>query len=481
MRFKKGGSMNENFIDIWSNALKILQEEISPVGYKTYVEVMVPRLVDQNTICFLSPSNYHIDVCKKRYLDLIQNTLTFLTKKNYTIIFEAKEIIPETNIQNEDQKPYVQEISQTTNDENIKYTNDTKISEGEEEQQKENRTTNVLNSKYTFENFIVGSNNRFAHAAAYAVYENPGKKYNPLFIYGGVGLGKTHLMQAIGNAVLQKDPSVKLLYATGELFANELVSAIMTNKNEAFRKKYRNIDLLLIDDIQFLAGKEKCQEEFFHTFNTLFESGKQIVLTSEKPPKEIDMLEDRLKTRFEMGLSVDIQAPDYETRLAILRKKTENEHYVINDDILVKIASRVKTNIRELEGVFNKLVAYTSFTNNELTDSVVDNTIESILVKNTKVLTSKLIMQVVCKFFNIKVTDIVSAKKSNSIVYPRQIAMYLCRELANMSFPNIGKDFGGRDHSTVLHAYAKIKEEYENNSETKDLIEEMKKNLSVAN
>ena len=205
-----------------------------------------------------------------------------------------------------------------------------------------------------------------------------------------------------------------------------------------------------------------------------------MILTSEKPPKEIALLEDRLKTRFEMGLSVDIQTPDYETRLAILRKKAEKERYVINDDILVKIATKVKSNIRELEGVFNKLVAYTSFTNNELTDAVVENTIESILVKNTKVLTSKLIMQVVCKFFNIKVSDIVSDKRSNSVAFPRQIAMYLCREIANMSFPAIGKDFGGRDHSTVLHAYSKIKDEYEKNSETKDLIDDIKKALSIA-
>lgn len=472
--------MNENFIDIWSQALKILQDEISPVGYKTYVEVMVPRLVDENTLCFLAPSNYHIDVCKKRYLDLIQNTLTFLTKKSYSIIFEAKEIIPDTNnIDNKyNDEPYNQENVQTTNDKFLNQ-NNTQISNNLTIKNQKTNEKTILNPRYTFENFIIGSNNRFAHAAAYAVYENPGKKYNPLFIYGGVGLGKTHLMQAIGNAVLVKNPETKLIYATGELFANELVSAIMTDKNEAFRRKYRNIDLLLIDDIQFLAGKEKCQEEFFHTFNTLFESGKQIILTSEKPPKEIDMLEDRLKTRFEMGLSVDIQAPDYETRLAILRKKSKDEHYVINDDILVKIATKIKSNIREIEGVFNKLVAYTSFTNNELTDAIVDNTIESILVKNTKILTSKLIMQVVCKFFNIKVSDIISIKKSNSIVYPRQVAMFLCRELANMSFPSIGKDFGGRDHSTVLHAYSKIKDEYENNPETKELIEDIKKTLSL--
>lgn len=467
--------MEQNFINIWSQALEILQEEISPVGYKTYVEVMVPRLVDENTLCFLSPSNYHIDICKKRYLDLIENTLSFLTKKSYTITFEAKEIIPD-NSGEEDVNTNItslqtpkEETSSINNDITTKKsTNDNKIEDSR------------LNPRYTFDNFIIGSNNRFAHAAAVAVSETPGKKYNPLFIYGGVGLGKTHLMQAIGNAMYNNNPNLKMIYATGELFANELVSAIMTDKNESFRKKYRNIDLLLIDDIQFLAGKEKCQEEFFHTFNTLFESEKQIVLTSEKPPKEIPLLEDRLKTRFEMGLSVDIQAPDYETRLAILRKKAEKERYIINDDILVRIASKVKSNIRELEGVFNKLVAYTSFTNNNLNNDVVDNIIESILVKNTKVLTSKLIMQVVCKFFNIKVSDIVSDKRSNNVAYPRQIAMYLCREVANMSFPNIGKDFGGRDHSTVLHAYSKIKDEYEKNSETKDLIEDIKKALSIA-
>lgn len=465
--------MEQNFMNIWSQALEILQEEISPVGYKTYVEVMVPRLVDENTLCFLSPSNYHIDICKKRYLDLIENTLSFLTKKSYNITFEAKEIIPDNSIE-EDITTNITNLQtpkeETSNINNItkKTTNDNKIEDSR------------LNPRYTFDNFIIGSNNRFAHAAAVAVSETPGKKYNPLFIYGGVGLGKTHLMQAIGNAMYKNNSNLKMIYATGELFANELVSAIMTDKNESFRKKYRNIDLLLIDDIQFLAGKEKCQEEFFHTFNTLFESGKQIILTSEKPPKEIPLLEDRLKTRFEMGLSVDIQAPDYETRLAILRKKAEKERYIINDDILVRIASKVKSNIRELEGVFNKLVAYTSFTNNDLTNEVVDNTIESILVKNTKVLTSKLIMQVVCKFFNIKVSDIVSDKRSNNVAYPRQIAMYLCREVANMSFPSIGKDFGGRDHSTVLHAYSKIKDEYEKNSETKDLIEDIKKALSIA-
>lgn len=465
--------MGENFMKTWEQALEILQEEISPVGYKTYVEVMVPRLSDENTICFLAPSNYHIEVLSKKYLDLIQNTLTFLTKKNYIITFESKEL--------------------STNDEyELKNTNDKEINNiqpvpvnGVEDKNIITNTSNVishaigLNPKYTFENYIIGSNNRFAHASAVAVSEAPGTKYNPLFIYGGVGLGKTHLMQAIGHSIAETCPGFNVIYTTGENFANELVSAIMNNNSEAFRNKYRNIDLLLIDDIQFLAGKEKCQEEFFHTFNTLFEGGKQIILTSEKPPKEINLLEDRLKTRFEMGLAVDIQAPDYETRLAILRKKAEKERYVIGDDVLIKIATKVTSNIRELEGVFNKLIAYTSFTNKELTAAIIDNTIESILVKNTKVLTSTLIIQVVCKFFNIKVSDVLSEKRSNNVAYPRQIAMYLCRELINMTFPNIGKDFGGRDHSTVLHAYSKISDEYANNEETKSLIDDIKKSLSI--
>lgn len=477
--------MGINIMDIWAEALEILNQETSRIGYQTYIEIMVPRLVDNNTICFLAPSKYHIDVCEKRYLDLIQNTLRLLTNKEFNIIFESKEIVADMeqdidtdNLQNLRTNTY----QQATNENNREERRGGNYSNSENSSSNSNQQTNEkanLNPKYTFENFIIGSNNRFAHAAAVAVYENPGKKYNPLFIYGGVGLGKTHLMQAIGNAMYQSNPNTRMIYATGEIFANELVSAIMNDKNETFRKKYRNIDLLLIDDIQFLAGKDKCQEEFFHTFNTLFESGKQIVLTSEKPPKEI-ALEDRLKTRFEMGLSVDIQTPDYETRLAILRKKAERERYIINDDVLVKIATRVKSNIRELEGVFNKLIAYTSFTNNELTDAIVDNTIESILVKNTKVITSKLIMQVVCKFFNIKVSDILSTKRSNSVAFPRQIAMYLCREVANMSFPSIGRDFSGRDHSTVLHAYSKIKEEYDNNPETKNLIEDIKKSLSIA-
>lgn len=473
--------MNESFIEIWEKALEIIKEEISPVGYKTYVEVMVPRLVDENTICFLAPSQYHIEVLTKKYLDLIQNSLTFLTNKNYIICFQSKDM---SLINDEEETQEIEErtIAKTNSDVTVEQ----KIEEKTSKQTEEKNSVNLngdsgLNPKYTFDNYIVGSNNRFAHAAAIAVSENPGTKYNPLYIYGGVGLGKTHLMQAIGHAIKKNNPNINIIYTTGESFTNELVSAIMRDNsdNETFRNKYRKIDVLLIDDIQFLAGKEKCQEEFFHTFNTLFESGKQIILSSEKPPKQINMLEERLKTRFEMGLTVDIQAPDYETRLAILKKKRDNERYVMDDSVLVKIATKVTSNIRELEGVFNKLIAYTSFTNNELTDDIIDNTIESILVKTTNVVTSKLIMQVVAKFFNIKVDDMLSMNRSKNVAYPRQIAMFLCRNVINMTFPQIGKDFGGKDHTTVLHAYNKIEAEYMTNEETKTLIDDIKKSLST--
>ena len=464
--------MEDNFINIWEKALEALKEETSQIAYKTYIEVMVPRLIDKNTICFLSPSSYHIEICKKRYLDLIQNTLKFLTSVDYKITFEAKDAIPE----NESDENLDVEIIKGQYG-NIKVGDNNIVNNNIKLDPKTVKEKAGLNPRYTFDNFIVGSSNRFARATAYSVYENLGMT-NPLYIYGGVGLGKTHLMQALGNATIDKDPSKKVIYCTGELFVNELIKAMLNpNMNDTFKQKYRNVDLLLIDDVQIIAGKDKCQEEFFHTFNSLFESGKQIVLTSEKPPKEINGLEDRLKTRFSMGVSVDIQTPDYETRLAILKKKAEEERYVIDEDILVKIATRVKSNVRELEGVFNKLVAYTKFTNNPLTDAVVDNTIESILVKNTKIMTSKLIMQVVAKFFNIKVTDLTSDKRTTTLAFPRQIAMYLCREVADMSFPAIGKDFGGRDHSTVLHAYSKVKYDYDNNPDTKDLIDDIKKTL----
>lgn len=463
--------MEDNIMELWEKVLDLLKEEISPIAFNTFISEIVPRQIDSKTISLLAKSSYHVDVCKVKYEDLIKTALKMLTSIDYEIIFEAKTAVPENDKINLDEEVVRGQYGDVeSNGEMLNPILD-------KEKIRENAG---LNKRFTFDNFIIGNNNRFAQATAYSVYENLGLT-NPLFIYGGVGLGKTHLMEAIGNAVIDEDPSKKVLYCTGELFVSELIKVMLNPKNnemnEQFKKKFRDLDLLLIDDVQIIAGKEKCQEEFFHTFNALCDSGKQIVLTSERPPKEINGLTDRLKTRFSMGVSVDIQTPDYETRLAILKKRAEEERYIVADDILVKVATKVKSNVRELEGVFNKLMAYTRFTNNQLTDDVVDNIIESILVKSSNVLSSTLVMQVVAQFFNIKVSDLTSDKRSNSIAKPRQIAMYLCREVADMSFSAIGNDFGGRDHSTVLHAYSKISDEYNNNADTKDLIDDIKKAL----
>ena len=300
--------------------------------------------------------------------------------------------------------------------------------------------------------------------------------YNPLFIYGGVGLGKTHLMQAIGNEILKRDTSKKVLYVTSEAFTNELVNAIKDGnyKNELFRNKYRNIDILLIDDIQFFAGKNTAQEEFFHTFNTLYQNGKQIILSSDKPPRDISLLEDRLKSRFEWGLLADISMPDYEMRLAILKKKTELEGILIDDDILALIATRIDSNIRELEGVLNKILAYTSLTHSPITIEVVEKAINDVTLQKENIISADYIQDVVSNYFKIDKRDLVSSKKSNDIAYPRQIAMYLCRTVGQMSFPRIGNDFGGRDHTTVMHAYKKIEKEIKENTNTKLIVESVK-------
>lgn len=466
--------MDDELKVIWEKALEELKNETSQIGYKTYIAVMIPRLVNKNTICFTAPSQYHIETCKTRYLDLIQNTLKYLTSIDYQIKFDVKDATrDDDDLENEIEENKIESIDSATVI--------PPHSKSERANIKILKEAAGLNPRYSFENFVVGTNNRFARATAISVCQNLGAS-NPLYIYGGVGLGKTHLMQAIGNFILDTDPSKKVIYCTGETFVSELIKAMLNpGMSEAFKEKYRNIDLLLIDDVQIIAGKDKCQEEFFHTFNALFDNGKQIVLTSEKPPKEINGLEDRLKTRFSMGVSVDIQTPDYETRLAILKKRAEEERYIIDDSILENVASKVRSNVRELEGVFNRLMAYSKFTNEPLTDAVVENAIESILVANTNVMTSKLIMQVVAKFFNLRVTDLTSDKRSNTIAFPRQIAMYLCREVADMSFPQIGKDFGGRDHSTVLHAYAKVKDGYENNTDTRELIDDIKSALEREN
>lgn len=331
-----------------------------------------------------------------------------------------------------------------------------------------------LNPKYTFESFVIGENNRFAQAAAYAVSEAPGSAYNPLFIYGGVGLGKTHLMHAIGNEILKRSPSKKVLYVTSEKFTNDFINGIRDKSNEKFRDKYRNIDILLIDDIQFIAGKEGIQEEFFHTFNAISENKGQIVLTSDKPPKDINPLEERLKSRFEWGLMVDISQANYETRLAILRKKVQLENIVIDDLVLSNIATNIDSNIRELEGTLNKIVALASLTHSPITLDMAEKAVADIVANKEKVISPDNIKINVSKYYNVPLDDINSSKRSDKIAYARQVAMYLCRTVAKMQYKNIGIAFGNRDHSTVMHACDKIETELKNDANSRAHVDNLK-------
>ncbi|SHH36397.1 chromosomal replication initiator protein DnaA [Anaerosphaera aminiphila DSM 21120] len=339
-----------------------------------------------------------------------------------------------------------------------------------------------LNQKYIFENFVVGKSNEFAHAASLAVaesYLNPHEAHsNPLFIYGGVGLGKTHLMQAIGHFVQSQDPSKKVLYVTSEQFTNELINSIQTNKNEAFRNKYRRVDLLLIDDIQFIADKDRTQEEFFHTFNELHESNRQIVLTSDKPPKDIKALEERLISRFAWGLVVDIGPPDLETRIAILRSKAESEGFNIPNNVINFIAENVKSNIRELEGALSRVMAYSKLTTSEISEQTAAIVLKDLYnTKKEKVINTQIIKEVVAKSYKVNIDDIDSKKRTRSIAYPRQIAMYIARELTDLSLPKIGEEFGGRDHSTVIHAYNKVERDMEEDTSLKIKINNLMREI----
>ncbi|RMG56229.1 MAG: chromosomal replication initiator protein DnaA [Acidobacteria bacterium] len=318
-----------------------------------------------------------------------------------------------------------------------------------------------LNPKYTFDTFVVGSSNQFAHAAAMAVAESPSKAYNPLYIYGGVGLGKTHLMHAIGHAIRSRNRHLRLCYISSERFMNELINSIRYDKTLSFREKHRNIDVLLMDDIQFLAGKERTQEEFFHTFNALYDAQKQIVITSDCPPKDIPTLEERLHSRFEWGLIADIQPPDLETKVAILKRKAEQEKIDLPDSVALFIASKIKSNIRELEGALVRLVAYSSLTGSPINLSLARETLKGIIEEDDKHITIELIQKVVADYYGLRVSDLKSKNNSRSIAVPRQIAMYLCKRLTKASLPEIGREFGGKHHTTVLHSYNKINELYE--------------------
>ncbi len=428
---------------------ELLKPEVTPISYDTWIVPLDIRSIEGNNIVFTTNSEFQKDFIENKYKSLIFNTLRYITNKDWTFSV----------------------IDLSTEDTNKDIITDEKVNISSAEVES-NKST--LNNKYTFETFVVGNNNRFAYAAALAVGNEPSKSYNPLFLYGGVGLGKTHLMNAIGNRILENNPRTNVLYVTSEKFTNQLINAIKDNKNEIFRNKYRNIDVLLIDDIQFIAGKERIQEEFFHTFNTLYENGKQIIISSDKPPRDIPFLEDRLKSRFEWGLLADISCPDYETRLAILRKKAQDENLIIEDYILSNIANKIDSNIRELEGVFNKVVAIASLTHSPITIELAEKTINEFKYESEKVISSDFIKETVAKYFSIEKDDLSGNKRSNDIAFPRQIAMYLCRTIANMSYPQIGIDFGGRDHSTVMHACKKIEKEIKEKNNTKLIVDSVK-------
>ena len=339
-----------------------------------------------------------------------------------------------------------------------------------------------LNPNYTFETFVVGNNNRFAQSAALAVAESPGEAYNPLYIYGGPGLGKTHLMHSIGHFILEQKPDTKVIYVTSEEFTNEVIESIRNGNASSmtkFRDKYRKVDVLMIDDIQFIIGKESTQEEFFHTFNALQTQGKQIILTSDKPPKEMETLEERIRSRFEWGLMADIGVPDYETRMAILRKKAESDNFNINDEILNYIANNIKSNVRELEGALNKLLAYNNLVHTEITMDIAQKELQNIITPDKpKEITPQLIIEVVSEHFQISLDQMISKNRSSDIAKPRQIAMYLCKNMTDIPLDTIGSLLGGRDHSTIIHGIKKISEEYETNETTKSLIETIKKKIN---
>jgi chromosomal replication initiator protein len=336
-----------------------------------------------------------------------------------------------------------------------------------------------LNPKYTFDTFVVGHGNRFAHAASLAVAEAPAKAYNPLFIYGGVGLGKTHLMQAIAHYVIRSNRAARVIYVTSEKFTNDLINSISSNAMESFRKKYRSVDLLMIDDIQFLAGKDRTKEEFFHTFNTLHEASKQIVISSDRPPKEIPTLEERLWSRFEWGLIADIQPPDLETRIAILKKKSELEELAVPQEVLTLIATKMVSNIRELEGGLIKVIAYASLTGEEVTMSMAESILKDIMspAKDRSHVDIDLIKKVTAEYYSIKIDDMTAKTRTREIVTARQVAMYLARKMTNASLPKIGEEFGGRDHTTVMHANGKIAEELKTNPEIEEAVKSISGNI----
>ncbi|WP_019394659.1 chromosomal replication initiator protein DnaA [Priestia filamentosa] len=441
----------ENIHDLWDKALVEIQKKLSKPSFETWLKSTKAHSLQGSSLTVTAPNDFARDWLEAHYGNLISETLYSLTGEE----LEIKFIIPQHQSSSELDVVHPKEKKKKVDDV-VEF------------------SPSMLNSKYTFETFVIGSGNRFAHAASLAVAEAPAKAYNPLFIYGGVGLGKTHLMHAIGHYVLEHNPSAKVVYLSSEKFTNEFINSIRDNKAVEFRNKYRSVDVLLIDDIQFLAGKEQTQEEFFHTFNTLHEESKQIVISSDRPPKEIPTLEDRLRSRFEWGLITDITPPDLETRIAILRKKAKADGLDIPNEVMLYIANQIDSNIRELEGALIRVVAYSSLINKDINADLAAEALKDIIPSSKpRVITIHDIQRVVGQHYNVKLEDFKAKKRTKSVAFPRQIAMYLSRELTDFSLPKIGEEFGGRDHTTVIHAHEKISKLLDSDAQLQKQVKEI--------
>lgn len=446
----------DNISELWSNALASIEKKLSKPSYETWLKSTKADSLEEDTLVISAPNEFARDWLESQYSSLITEIVCELTGSDLNVKF----IIP-----------------QNGGDDHINFERRRTNAMSKTPPAAQGSKT-MLNPKYTFDTFVIGSGNRFAHAASLAVAEAPARAYNPLFIYGGVGLGKTHLMHAIGHYVTENNPDAKVVYIASEKFTNEFINSIRDNKAVDFRNKYRNVDVLLIDDIQFLAGKEQTQEEFFHTFNTLHDESKQIIISSDRPPKEIPTLEDRLRSRFEWGLITDITPPDLETRIAILRKKAKAEGLNIPNEVMLYIANQIDTNIRELEGALIRVVAYSSLINQDMNADLAAEALKDIIPSSKpKTITIHDIQRSVGEHYNISLEDFAAKKRTKSIAFPRQIAMYLSREMTDFSLPKIGQEFGGRDHTTVIHAYDKISKLLSSDNELKNSIENITSEL----
>ena len=448
----------------WDKILESIRDdnELSNVAFKTWLLPLKVFRIEGNILKITAPFEQAATYVENKYKTFLYVAVAEAMGEEYEIrIITEDEALKEKPLESETPK---------------------KAAAAPAPKVAEEQKTN-LNPRYTFDTFVIGSNNRFAHAAALAVAESPGKEYNPLFLYGGVGLGKTHLMHSVAHYILQQDPTKKVLYVTSEVFTNELIDSIRNGNNNsmtAFREKYRNIDVLLIDDVQFIIGKESTQEEFFHTFNALHSANKQIIISSDRPPKDMETLEARLQSRFEWGLIADISSPDYETRMAILRKKEELDGYNIDDEVIRYIATNIKSNIRELEGALNKLVALSNLEKREINISMAEEVLKDIISPNQKrEVTPQVILDVVAEHYGISVSDIIGGKRNAEIVTPRQVVMYLCREITDTPYKAIGILLGNRDHSTIIYGDGKVRKQLQaNDGSLKNNIDIIRKKLS---